>query len=185
VLVSGREYRVLRRMARDLPGLDALVAENGAVVEAPVGARRRVFGRAIAARAARRLRSAGLKGFDAGEVVISLDGSRRAELERSLVGIEVELVENVDRVMVLPRSVTKGSGVHEALRGLGLRGGPFAAIGDAANDLPMLEAARLSGAVANAEPEVRRRAAYLCRRRFSAGVTEFLDGPVRDLVARG
>src|SRR5271169_788075 len=55
ILVSGREHRRLKELARGLDGLDGLVAENGGVVEAPLGSSPRIFGRQATAAARRRL----------------------------------------------------------------------------------------------------------------------------------
>ncbi len=182
VVVSGREHSVLRKLVAELPAIDALVGENGAVVESPRGSVPVPFGRTAAARARRRLVGADVDGIETGEVVISAGIERRRELEKALRGVRVDLVENVNRVMVLPRGISKRSGLEQALRRLGAAHVPFAAVGDASNDLPLLRAARLSAAVANAEPMVRSSVHYVCRRRYSEGVREFVAGPVRDLL---
>ena len=45
LLVSGREYSQLSRFAAEFGDLDGIVAENGAVIEAPLGTSPRVVGR--------------------------------------------------------------------------------------------------------------------------------------------
>lgn len=179
ILVSGREYAELRRLGREFGPWDALVAEDGAVVEAPVGTPARVVGRRTAAEMRRRLaRHPRLHGAW-GEVVFSVPRGHRRRLVRMVAGLPVHVTANVDRLMVLPAGVTKLTGIRTALRCLGLPRGPFAAIGDAENDLELLRGAALSGTVANGRPEVRRAVDYVASQPFDRGVWEFVDGPVR------
>lgn len=184
ILVSGREQRVLRSFARLLPGLHALVAENGAVVESPLGRPPRLFGRAVAHRARRRLAEITDLEVASGEVIASVARRDVARVRAAVADLPVELVANVDRCMVVPRGIDKLSGTRAALRGLGLGRARFAAIGDGENDLPVLRAADLSGAVANAVPAVLRTVAYRCRAPRARGVLEFVRGPVADRAPR-
>lgn len=178
VLVSGREYDRLAAFARKLRAVDALVAENGAVIEAPLGgAVTRVAGRS-AARARDRLVSARISGLETGLVVVSVPRALSLRVATLLAGLPVALIPNADRVMVLPRGVTKASGMQRALRGLRLGSRAYAAIGDGENDLDLLRAATLSAAVANAHPSVRSAVNYLCHAPFEAGVAEFVRGPL-------
>ncbi len=178
LLVSGRRYAELCDYVLALGGFDGLVAENGAVVEAPLGTAPTGVGRRCAAAGRHRLRGRPELRCEVGEVVVSVDRTDLGRLRRALAGLPVRLLANVDRVMVLPRGVSKRSGVRRALRQLGLANGAYAAIGDAENDLDLLLGARLAAAVANAEPAVRRTAEYGCRHRYEDGVLEFVRGPL-------
>jgi phosphoglycolate phosphatase len=184
VLVSGREYGKLGALARGFGGWDALVAEDGAVVEAPFGRAPVVQGGSRSAAVRRRLAQPPELGGDWGDVIVSLPRSERARLARRLDGLAVHLVANVDRIMVVPDGVSKRAGVRRALRQLGLAGQPYAAIGDAENDVTMLEGAALAGTVANARPGVRRVVDFVADGEFDSGVEEFVLGPVRDRMER-
>ncbi len=183
LLVSGRELRELRPFVRSLRFLDGVVAENGAIVEAPLGSTTAVRGRAVARAVRRRLASVPDLEIRAGEVVVSVPVGARRSVTGALRGLPVRLIANVDRLMVLPRGVDKGSGTRLALRRLGLGRSGYAAIGDAENDLALLRGARLSAAVRNAEPAVRAEADFRCRRRYDAGVLEFVRGPLSERAA--
>lgn len=178
VLVSGREHAVLSDFCGKLRYVDAMVAENGAVVESPMGGHVRVVGRTTAARVRRALSRAPWARARFGEVVVSAPREMGPRLAPLLVGIPVTFVPNVDRVMILPRGVTKATGVRRAVRALALDGAEFAAIGDGENDLPLLRSASLAAAVANAHPRVLASVDYVCRSSFSAGVAEFVRGPL-------
>jgi predicted mannosyl-3-phosphoglycerate phosphatase (HAD superfamily) len=183
VLVSGRAYAQLGSFAEELRAVDALVAENGAVIEAPVGGAVRVIGRKTGEEVRRRLATA--RGMEAeyGEIVVSVPRRMGPRVDRLLKDLAVDLIPNVDRVMVLPKGVTKASGMRIALRALHLSSQGFAAVGDGENDIDLLHEAELSGAVANANPRVRSIADYACRASFVAGVEEFVKGPLADYLA--
>jgi hydroxymethylpyrimidine pyrophosphatase-like HAD family hydrolase len=180
LLVSGRPYEDLVRLARPFGEWDALVAEDGAVVEAPTGRPPWTRGRRTAATVRGRVRASPRLHPEFGRVVASVPLAERIALRRAVRGLAVVLVSNVDRVMVIPRGLSKGSGVATALRRLGLHRAGYAAIGDAENDLEMLRGADLSGAVANAIPAVRAEVDYRCHRPFDRGVLEFVQGPLRE-----
>jgi hydroxymethylpyrimidine pyrophosphatase-like HAD family hydrolase len=182
ILASGREYNVLSAFADELRYVDAVVAENGAVIEAPAGSRVTVIGRATAARVRRRLAGAPWANVECGEVVVSVPRSDGSKIATLLEGLGVYLVPNVDRVMILPKGISKASGVRSAIGRLHLESSAFAAVGDGENDIPLLRAATLSGAVRNARPQVLACADYVCRASFSAGVAEFVRGPVTDAL---
>lgn len=182
LLVSGRPHSQLVAFARAYREFDGMVAENGAVVEAPVGSVPTVVGRGGAGRLRRRLEGEEELHCEFGEVVISVPWAERPDLIARVAGLPVHLVRNVGRVMVLPRGVSKRTGTRLAMRRLGLGGSAYAAIGDAENDLDLLAGSRLSGAVGNARPAVRSAADYVCRERFDRGVLEFVQGPLADRV---
>jgi|SRR5271170_2645580 len=183
LLVSGRKYDDLLRLAKGLGPWDGLVAEDGAVVEAPAGRPPRITGRRVAASVRARFAAGPRLHPEFGVVVASVPRAERLDLLRAITGLPVTVVANVDRLMVLPAGVTKGSGVGAALGRLGAPGGAYAAIGDAENDLGLLRGAALSAAVANALPLVRSTVDYVCRDPFDRGVLEFVEGPLRARLA--
>jgi len=183
VLVSGRAYAQLTSFAEELRVVDALVAENGAVIESPIGGAVKLVGRRTGGQVRRRLASAHWADAEYGEIVVSVPRRRGPSVDRLLKDLAVDLIPNVDRVMVLPKGVTKASGMRFALRALHLSSRGFAAIGDGENDIDLLHEAELSGAVANANPRVRSIADYACRASFVAGVEEFVKGPLADYLA--
>jgi len=182
LLVSGRTYADLTLYAPKFGTWDGLVAENGAVVEAPIGAPPFVLGRRRASVVRARMLADPRLHPELGEVIASVPRRERRALRDALVGLRVDLVPNIDRLMVLPAGVSKRTGVHTALRRLGMPGAGYAAIGDAENDRELLERAEYSAAVANAIPAVRAHVDYVCRGSFDRGVLEFVDGPLRDRV---
>lgn len=185
IVASGRPYAQLRRLVGHFGEIDALVAENGAVVEAPRGASPIITGAAGTARLRERLLRPPPIAGEWGEVIVSIPANEVDAARERADGLPIRWVLNVDRVMLLPAGITKASGVALALAALGRAGGAFAAIGDGENDVELLTATRLSAAVANAVPALRAVAAYPCRAPGEDGVAEFLDGPVSAHRLRG
>ena len=178
IVASGRTYDDLRRCLDGTEAVDALVAENGAVVEAPRGSTPEVEGRSIGSAVRARLPLGPPPGFELGEVVVSVPLHEVDELRTRLEGLPVDWIANVDRMMVLPRGCSKLTGVRTALQRLGRGDAPFAAIGDGENDAELLAAAVLSASVANATSAARAAARYHCQGAGDAGVAEFVRGPV-------
>lgn len=173
LVVSGRPLGFLREA---VPQADVVVAENGAVRwdarsvwRAPWPGRRAVLDA---------LRAAGVPHeHEPFEVLVSLPRLPEGQL-RGLLGAASPgpaAIANVDSLMLLPAGVDKGTGLLAALGGLGVPAGDCAAVGDGENDLPMVEAAGLGAAVANAVPELKARADVALRGAYGAGVAELVD----------
>jgi hydroxymethylpyrimidine pyrophosphatase-like HAD family hydrolase len=184
IVASGRTLPDLRRFFSGLAPVDAFVAENGAIIHLPKHPIERATGLAIGAAIQARLRRDPPRPIVFGRVVASFPMSARGWAERRLRGLPVELVRNVDRMMVLPFGVTKARGIERILRGWGYPPRAYAAVGDADNDVPMLERAALSAAVRNASPAALAAARIHCRRPMGRGVLEFVSGPLRAHVVR-
>lgn len=77
---------------------------------------------------------------------------------------------------VMPAGVNKGYGVRELCRLLGIPKALSVAAGDEANDIPMLRAAGVGAAMANAAPEVKAAADYVTTRDNNhGGVAEIVE----------
>ena len=122
ILVTGRIMSELRAVFPDVEDhVDAVVAENGALVAAPAGVRLLAapIDRAVSAALAAR----GVAHRN-GQVLVACaaaDEPAALEVIRGL-GLDCQLVRNRAELMILPAGVTKGSGLLEALG----RPGPFA-----------------------------------------------------------
>ena len=73
---------------------------------------------------------------------------------------------------LMDRGVSKGAALAAVATRLGVRPAEILAIGDSPNDLPMLEVAGHTAAVADAAEAVRRRAQYVTGGRWGDGVAE-------------
>ena len=178
ILVTGRVFSELAQVFPRVDDcFDFIVAENGAVLRA-AGISRAVTA-PVPFELDERLVSRGIS-FTRGQVLLACDGQHEVAVLKELrrIGSDCQLVRNREALMVLPAGVSKGSGVSQALRELGLSYHSAVAIGDAENDLALLDRCELRVAVANATPSLRQHADIVLDAPNGAGVLELLRGPV-------
>jgi len=148
LIVTGRTLEDLRRHAGDLRFVDAVVAENGAVISFPESGRSTVLAAPVPQNLVEALRQRGIP-IDVGESVIEANATAAAAVLAAVQALELPqvLIFNRGRLMVLPSGVNKAMGLREALRTLRLSVHNTIAIGDAENDHDMLDACELGVAV--------------------------------------
>ena len=147
VLVTGRILSDLRRVAGDLGFVDAVVAENGAVLAFPNDLSW-LHGHPPSPVFLDELRHREIE-FKAGQCIVEADAASAPRILASIRDLELPLVLafNRDRLMVLPQAVSKGTGLHRALTALRLSVHNTIAIGDAENDHDLLAVCELAVAV--------------------------------------
>lgn len=148
LIVTGRRLEHLREGVGDLRIVDAVVAENGALVAFPSSGRTLFLGHSPPEPFLAELRRAGVS-FKTGECVVELQASDAPAALAAIRRLELPLVLefNRDRLMVLPQSVSKGVGLREALTAMRLSVHNTVAIGNAENDHEMLTVAEIGAAV--------------------------------------
>jgi hydroxymethylpyrimidine pyrophosphatase-like HAD family hydrolase len=169
----------------DLHFVDAVVAENGAVVEFPDSGYNTATGQPPPERFLEALREAGIQ-FEVGQVVVEaaaveaqriLDVIRRQELP-------LVLAFNRSRLMVLPQTISKATGLRRALAILRLSPHNAVAIGDAENDHELIHACEVGVAVAWGSEALKASADYVLpgdRGRLHPGARQ---SPARTLANR-
>ena len=141
VLVTGRILEDLRRLLVELELFDAIVAENGAVLHLPVSGRTTPLGAPPPAVFLEELRRRGVPVL-VGDCVVEAEGRHAQDVLAVVRELELPLVLhfNRSRMMVLPQSISKATGLREACRTLRASLHGALAIGDAENDHEMLAA---------------------------------------------
>jgi HAD superfamily hydrolase (TIGR01484 family) len=186
VLVTGRELPDLQNACPALGIFDRVVAENGGVLFAPETRNERVLGGAPHDELVRMLQDEGVRPLSTGRVVIATGENQQWRVLRSIqrLGLAVQIVPNRDSLMVLPASVDKASGLHEALAELLVPPQKVVGVGDAENDLVFLRMCGCSVAVADALPLVKARVDLLTSQPNGEGVLELIDNLIAsDLAA--
>jgi hydroxymethylpyrimidine pyrophosphatase-like HAD family hydrolase len=147
IIATGRILSDLRSGAGDLNFVDAVVAENGAVLAFP-GGQTRLLGHLPPQVFLDQLRRRGIT-FRSGQCVVEADASAAAEVLATIRELELPLVIlfNRSRLMVLPQAISKGTGLRDALDILRLSPHNAIAIGDAENDHDLLAECELAAAV--------------------------------------
>lgn len=147
VLVTGRILSELARLAGDLQFLDAVVAENGAVLYLPSG-HLRLMSRPPSHAFLEELRRRRIE-FTVGQCVVETDAGSALPILSVIRDLELPLtlLFNRGRLMILPQGVSKGVGLRHALATLRLSAHNAIAIGDAENDHDLLGACEIGVAV--------------------------------------
>lgn len=180
LLVTGRLLGDLRRVTGGLHFVDAVVAENGAVLHYPDSGYTRMLAPAVSAALVAELERIGLP-FGAGECLVDADAREAPRLLDAIRRLELPLVLvfNGGRVMVLPQGVSKATGLQAALATLRLSPRNCLAIGDAENDHELLRAAEVGAAVEWGSAALTRAADIVVRGSGPWAVASFLDPIVR------
>jgi hydroxymethylpyrimidine pyrophosphatase-like HAD family hydrolase len=149
VLVTGRILDDLRRVAGDLHFVDAVVAENGAVLHLPGGPRTSSLAPPVPVELLAELTRLGIP-HRPGACLVDADAEYAPRLLDVIRRLELPLVLifNRSRVMVTPQGVSKATGLRTALMTLRLSPRNTLAIGDAENDHELLRDAEVGMAVA-------------------------------------
>jgi hypothetical protein len=148
VIVSGRTMSDLQRVAGDLGFVDAVVAENGAVLCFRNG-HSRLLGHPPPEFFLAELRRRGIA-FSTGQCIVEVDAASAQAILAVIRDLELPLVLlfNRSRLMVLSQSISKATGLRTALNALRLSAHNAIGIGDAENDHDLLMACELGVAVA-------------------------------------
>jgi hydroxymethylpyrimidine pyrophosphatase-like HAD family hydrolase len=180
VLVTGRRLDDLRRVAGDVSCFDAVVGENGAVLDFPASGRHLSLGHPAAAAFLAELNRRGIHHVD-GEVVIETDAASAEvvvdvvrQLQQPLI-----LAFNRGRLMVLPQGVAKSTGLRHALQALRLSIHNTIGIGDAENDHDLLDACEVGVAVAWGSAALRAVADEVVEGNGPAAVADYIRRVIR------
>jgi hydroxymethylpyrimidine pyrophosphatase-like HAD family hydrolase len=183
IVVTGRIMSELQAVFPDAwDHVDAIVAENGAVLASPAGVR--LLAAPVDRSVSARLHARGVA-HRSGQVLVACaaaDEPAASEVIREL-GLDCRLVRNRGELMILPAGVTKGAGLTEALADMGLSRHNAIGVGDAENDYSLLDACEIGVAVANAVDAIRAHADVVLSSPDGQGVAELLRGPL--LAGRG
>lgn len=179
VLVTGRIMEELRETWPFVAtSVDCVVAENGAVLSAPDG--HRLLAPPVDERLGSSLAAAGVP-VRRGEALLAASVGDEPTVLAAIRALQLDCqtVANRTELMVVPAGVSKGSGLHRALGHLGLSYHNAIAVGDAENDLALLEHSELSVAVGNAVDPLKARADVVLAGADGEGVARFLTGTLR------
>lgn len=177
ILVTGRQIPDLKAVLPDLTLFDAVVAENGALLQDPKTGAERLLAPLPPAAFVAELRARGVAPLEVGRGIVATwephEGTVLSVIHA--LGLEMQIVFNKGAVMVLPAGVSKASGLAAALASLGLSLTNTAGVGDAENDQSFLAVCGLSAAVRNATPYVLDNCDLPLKGRNGDGVAELIQ----------
>lgn len=179
VIVTGRILRELRRVAGDLSFVDGVVAENGAVILLSNG-HRRLLGYPPLPILINELSNREIE-FVVGRCLIDMD-AEHAHTVLSIIRehcLPLMLSFNRSRMMVLPQSINKSSGLNQVLDILGTSIHNAIGIGDAENDYELLRSCEYGIAVEWAPDFLKKDADFILRGNGPKDVAKYIRGVAR------
>lgn len=182
ILVTGRQLGDVLHAFPEAALIDAVVAENGAVLYRPQSRETRVLAPSPPAHFVEALQRRGVGPLWVGEVVVATVQPNETEVIDVIreLGLDLQVILNKGSVMVLPASVDKATGLRAALDELALSPQNVVAIGDAENDQAFLAMCGCGVAVANALDAVKAGAEHVTRGEAGAGVREIIDSLISE-----
>ena len=174
ILVTGRILSDLKRVAGDPQFVDAVVAENGAVLAFPNGYSwltghppPPVFLEELRRRAV---------DFVPGQCIVETDAALAPRILAVIRELELPLVLlfNRSRLMVLPQAISKATGLRQVLIALRLSTHNAIAIGDAENDHDLLSVCEIGVAVGWGSPALQKSADEVIRGDGPSAVAEYI-----------
>ncbi|MBI4588940.1 MAG: HAD family phosphatase [Candidatus Rokubacteria bacterium] len=179
ILVTGRTFFELIRVCERLDLFDAVVAENGGVLYFPRAGAIRDQAPPPPPRLLAELDRRGIS-FQVGRVIVGTARGDEEEVGKALAaaGVSLELVYNRAALMLLPAGVSKGAGVQQVIRALGLSFHDVLALGDAENDFDLFEACGWTGCPANAVPPLTDRADWVFPGEDGTAIARAIVGPI-------
>ncbi len=174
IIVSGRGLPFMLNMSSRFSRVDAMVAENGAVVveDGSVEKLSETLGKKIA----RRLKEKHVH-FVMGQVISYIQKGYMDEAETAVSEMSdiAKLVRNIDSGMVLPSDVDKDVGLQHALNKLGIDADRTVVVGDGENDISLYRAPFLKTALSNSVEEIRKRADLTVDSPGGEGVSKLVE----------
>lgn len=152
IIATGRTLSDLRSLCGDLSFVDAVVAENGAVLAFPNG-QTRILGRLPPQIFFDALQRRGVA-FRSGQCIVEAEASAAPAILAAIRELQLPLVIlfNRGRLMVLEQAISKGTGLRNALHILRLSPHNAIGIGDAENDDALLAECEVAAAVSWGSP---------------------------------
>jgi phosphoglycolate phosphatase (TIGR01487 family) len=187
ILVTGRELPEVLTVFPPVKVFDLVVAENGGLLYDPATQEMRTLAEPPAPVFVDDLKRRGVDPISVGRVMVAtLERHERSVIEAiDSLKLGLSVILNKGSVMVLPAGVDKATGLEAALVELGISPRETIGVGDAENDLVLLEFCGFSVAVANALPAIRSSADLVTTGAFGRGVAEVIERVLADDLRPG
>jgi hydroxymethylpyrimidine pyrophosphatase-like HAD family hydrolase len=176
ILVTGRRMVELISIFPQYHLFDRIVAENGALIFKPETMKERLLGELPPPCLLERLNAANIPIVTGKVIVATWEPHEIAVLEAIRdAGLEYQVIFNKGAVMVLPPGINKATGLSKVLEELSISPHNSVAIGDAENDIAMLQFVECAVAVNNALPTVKGIADWITEQEAGSGVKELIN----------
>jgi hypothetical protein len=179
ILVTGRTFFDLNRVCEQLDLFDAVVAENGGVLYDPRSGALQDQAPPPPSSLLAELDRRDIW-YQLGRVVVDVSRQDEAAVQEALTAIRVsrELVYNRGALMLLPAGISKGTGVRQVIRGLGLSFHDVLALGDAENDREFFGACGWTACPGDAVALLRDQADWVFPGENGSSIARAITGPI-------
>lgn len=176
IMATGRRIGSLSEVFDRLAIFDLVVAENGALIYNPQAQESELLCQPVSQELCDRLKQRGVTKVATGEAIIGAWESDRPIIENTIQELNLPLhtIPNKRALMILPVGVNKASGMKTALEQLQIPPEAVVGVGDAENDLDLLDLCGLGVAVGNALPEIKAQADLITEAARGCGVRELI-----------
>ena len=181
ILVTGRRLDSLYHVFPQAKTFDCIVAENGTLLTFPAIEKQQLLGSSPPDSLIDALQQRLTEPISIGQGIIStrtLDVETIAAIIKEL-DLAWQISYNKGAVMLLPQGVDKDFGLKAALNEMDLSPQEVVGVGDAENDLPLLNLCGLSVSVANALPVLKNCSDWVMTKNSGDGVVELIDRLLR------
>jgi hydroxymethylpyrimidine pyrophosphatase-like HAD family hydrolase len=175
-LVTGETVKELEEFPHvDL--FDRVICENGPVIYHPATGEEKVLCDGPPRVLQEALGKVCGQEIKCGHVLISTKTGHEKHIREVLNRLQLDwtVINNRKDLLILPKGITKVTGLTRVLDDLRLKPGQVAAIGDAENDAVMLDFCGLGVAVADAVPRLKKHAQLITKSGAGRGVIELID----------
>jgi hydroxymethylpyrimidine pyrophosphatase-like HAD family hydrolase len=185
ILVTGREMAELKSVFPEYRVFDAIVAENGGLVDWPASGKDEVLGEPVPEPFVQEIIRREVSPYSIGRCIFATWQPHETvvlEIIQSL-GIEYQIIFNKGAVMVLPSGINKSTGLAHVLNRLEISPEHVVGVGDAENDHAFLDSCAVAVAVENALPSLKERCDLVVSKDHGAGVIELINRILADDLA--
>lgn len=174
ILVTGRRISSLYKVCDRLTEFDLIVAENGAVIYNPNTKKSQLLAEKPPQDFIDTLAAKQVNPLTVGEVIVATWKPHNKTVTEAIqaMNLPLQIILNKKAVMILPRGVNKATGLKVAIAQLNLSPENIIGIGDAENDLDLLNISGFGIAVANALPILKQQADWVTTGERGDGVEE-------------
>ncbi|WP_036480995.1 HAD family hydrolase [Myxosarcina sp. GI1] len=183
ILATGRRIPSLLEIFDHLELFDLAVAENGALIYYPQTKESQLLCQPVSQEFCDRLKQQGVSKVAMGEGIIGAWQEDRTIIENTIreLNLPLQIIPNKRALMILPTGVNKAYGMKTALEQLQISPKAVVGVGDAENDLDLLDLCGLGVAVGNALPEVKAQADLVTEGERGLGVEELINKLIYEL----
>ena len=177
VLNTGREVQDLQNVFPELAVFHWIIGENGAVLFDLCTGHETLLAQPPPQAFIQLLEAKSVTPLYVGRVIIASFDTQSNAIQEAICELQLDLqvIPNKGASMVLPAHCDKGSGFRAFLRLTGHRKEGTVGVGDAENDVSLLEATELAVALSNALPLLKDKADWIMSKPAGDGVAELID----------